>query len=104
MIPHTFTLVNRTWVVRICSHKQFKRYAKVSVDGECQAFCDPDKARIVLDRSRHTTREYLEHSFWHEFVHALKFSRGEHQDHDEVEVDGLGALIHQFLKTSEGSQ
>lgn len=37
-------------------------------------------------------------TFCHELVHALLYTTGK-TDHDEREVDQLGALLHQFLVT-----
>lgn len=40
-----------------------------------------------------------EQTFCHELIHAIKYTLGEAEDHDEKQVDLMGTMLHQFLKT-----
>lgn len=64
-------------------------------------FCDPQRSRILINKQLHTSDNDMEATFWHEFVHALKFANGEHIEHDETEVDRLGGMLHQFELTKK---
>lgn len=102
MIPRTFTLVNKRWLVRIVTTKQLQTHIdKTPVDGEedlakhMLGLCDPTVNRLFLNKDLHTEEADLEHTFWHEFVHALKYANGE-RTHDEEEVDRIAGFLHQY--------
>jgi hypothetical protein len=40
-------------------------------------------------------------TFCHELMHAIKYTLGEADDHDEKVVDLMGTMFHQFLKTAK---
>lgn len=108
MIPKSFNLLNRRWVVRITTWKKVQAHLKehhptsTSLDKPIHGLCDVDLAVIFLCKDMCLTQETLEHSYFHELVHAIKFANGE-EDHDEVEVDYLGALLHQIELTKKGA-
>lgn len=58
--------------------------------------CDPDNAVIYLNQEDCRDPAFLRHSFWHEYVHALKYANGE-TDHDEAEVDRIAGMLDQSL-------
>ncbi len=108
MIPKTFSLVNRNWLVRRVTTKQLQKHIDTHPHMEgCPSetllgLCDPKVNRIFINKDLHTSEEEMESTFWHEFVHALKFANGE-DEHDEVEVDRLGGFLHQFEGTKKPS-
>lgn len=59
--------------------------------------CDSERAVIRL-RSN-LPPDVRAQTLCHELIHAIKFTAGESQ-HDEKEVDALGNLLHQVLKTA----
>lgn len=85
-IPKQFELGGMTWSV-----EQIDDLADL---GRCLR--DAQKIHIKKNEKAQTKQQ----AFCHELVHAIKFTMGE-TDHDEKEVDILGTLIHQFLKTSK---
>ena len=87
-IPHSFDLGPRTWDVIITD----------KIDSESEAFghCDPIEATIHIEAGHPPQFERV--TFWHELVHAIKFTMGE-VEHDEKEVDALAQLLAQFDKT-----
>lgn len=107
MIYKQFQLVNRRWLVRHVTTKQLQKHLdKHPCEGEENAakdmkgLCDPEVYRIFINKDLHTTVEDKEHTFWHEFVHALKYANGE-DGHCEEEVDRLGGFLSQFEQTRE---
>ncbi len=60
--------------------------------------CDLEAATIRLRKG--LPRQMREATFFHELIHAIKFSAGETQ-HDEREVDAFGNLLHQFMVTAK---
>lgn len=109
MIPKTFKLVNRTWMVRTVTNKQLQNHLDHHWNdlaeredrvfaGDIKGLCDPAVARIFINKDRHTCLEEMEHTFWHELTHALLFANGEN-GHDEEWVDRIGGFLHQFTNT-----
>jgi hypothetical protein len=49
---------------------------------------------IVLKENM--TQQAIEATFFHELVHAIKFTMGE-TNHDEREVEAFGNLLHQMF-------
>ncbi len=109
MIPKRFTLVNRAWVVRLVTQKQLARHIRHHFPdddgdtGDLLGLCNPQAARIFINKDKHISRESMEHTYWHEYVHAMKYADGEVL-HDDAEVDRLGAILHQYAKTKTGEQ
>lgn len=86
LIPSKFTLAGTNWTVR-------------QVEGISElGLCNPETHTISLRNGM--TTQALEQTFCHELVHALMFTAG-HINHDEVFVDCMGSLLHQWLKTKE---
>lgn len=58
--------------------------------------CDPGKYEILIrsNMNEQATRA----TFFHELVHAIKFTMGE-TGHDEKEVEGFGNLLCQWYRT-----
>ena len=111
MIPRTFTLVNREWMVRVVTSKQLQRHLDHHWNQDCdkeerltakhiKGFCDPDNRRIFVNKDRHTSEADMQHTYWHEFVHAVLFANGE-SGHDEEWVDRIGGFLHQYETTKE---
>lgn len=99
--PKRFKLANRTWRVKLVTFAQLSR--KLAREGiePASGVTDPNNATIWI--AKDLDPGLVEHTFYHELVHALKYARGE-VDHDEVEVDGLGALLHQYIISRRGEQ
>lgn len=58
--------------------------------------CDPGKYEILL-RSNMNEQATIA-TFFHELVHAIKFTMGE-TSHDEKETEGFGNLLCQWYRT-----
>ena len=99
MIPETFKLAGRKWRVRLVTRKYLRRLTKKWGLPGADGLCDPNKARVYLPCD--LKGDLLEISFEHELEHAIRFTRGE-TDHDEVSVDGVAQLRHQFNKSRRG--
>ena len=54
--------------------------------------CNPMTYEIIIKENM--TPQAIEATFFHELVHAIKFTMGE-TGHDEKEVEGFGNLLHQ---------
>ena len=111
MIPKSFTLVNRKWVVRQVTEKQLQahldKHWNQDIDPEdrmsakgIKGLCDPDVRRIFINKSAHFTQEDMSHTYWHEFTHAILYANGE-SGHCEEWVDRIGGFLHQGIETSE---
>jgi len=79
--------------------KQFK-LAGVTwkvVESECTelGFTDPENAQIIINKR--LTGQSKDVTFYHELVHAIMFTMGEHQ-HDERFVEGFAQLLYQYEK------
>lgn len=94
MIPKSFTLVNRNWFVEELE----KETAEAgSMHGDCNA----EKAVIRVEYN--DNREFMEHTFYHELVHALlEASSRPSLSKKEAFVDSLAAALHQYMKTKKG--
>jgi hypothetical protein len=85
-IPKSFQLAGSTWVV------------EQVIDFENLGQTFRDECRIVLREN--LPPQVKEHTFFHELCHSIKFMMGQ-EDHDEVEVDGFAAYLHQYEKTKK---
>ena len=106
MIPKTFTLINRTWLVRLVSSKQLAKYLDDDeIDPTAlKGLCDQSRGRILINKDLHHSEEDLLHTYWHEFAHALLMATGLHTEHDEEQVDLIGAILHQYEQTKKGGK
>lgn len=109
MIPKTFTLVNRDWLVRMVTTKQLQAhldkhpcFGEEEIAKHMYGLCDRNANRIFINKDLHQSDFELEATYWHEFVHAIKYANGE-DDHDEAEVDRIAGFLHQYAITMEGS-
>lgn len=94
MIPTSFQLVNRNYKVT--------KLPKELADGlRRYGDCSKERAEIRLDTT--TLQENVEHTFYHELVHALlEASTKPKLSNKEDFVDSLGAALHQYMKTRKG--
>jgi hypothetical protein len=93
LIPKTFKLVNRTWVVKEMSKS-------ISSENKLHGDCDHARAliRVCIDHP-----ENAEHTFFHELAHAmLKVTTKPKLSSNEDFVDSLGAALHQYMQTKKG--
>jgi hypothetical protein len=86
ILPRKFQLAGVVWKV-------------VLVDMDDQGLCDFESATIYVRKSLCT--QIQEVAFFHEVVHAIKYTLGHTLPHDEVEVDGMGHLLHQFMLSAK---
>ena len=112
MIPKTFKIVNKDWMVRVVTTKQMQAHLDKHWNAECDdpsdlmfakdmlGFCDPGSSRIFINKDKHRSVEDMEHTYYHELVHALLFADG-HSDHDEMFVDRIGGYLHQVARTQK---
>jgi len=83
-IPSTFQLAGIVWTVE-------------EVPGlEDLGLTHRDSQLIQLQAG--ATKQTKEIAFFHEIVHAIKYTMGE-DDHDEIHTDALGHLLHQVITT-----
>jgi hypothetical protein len=108
VIPKTFTLVNREWMVRLVTSKQLQRHldkhpchGEEDVAKNLMGLCDRSAGRIFINKDLHHSDHEVQATYWHEFVHAMKYANGE-DDHDEAEVDRIAGYLHQYHLTLEG--
>ncbi len=86
VIPNKFTLAGADWKV-------------VYVDTLNEmGHCNPETHTVALRGGM--SKQATEQTFCHELIHALLFTAG-HTNHDEIFVDALGSLMHQWLKTAK---
>ena len=108
MIDKSFTMVNKTWLVRIVTTKQLQIHLDKHPhsDGEdarnLLGLCDPRVNRIFINKDLHTSTEEMEETYWHEFQHAFHYALGE-EEHDETIIQREGQIIHQYHKTKKGA-
>lgn len=82
-IPKSFRLAGILWTVEDCEG--------ITEMGHCAAETATIRLRKGLsDQVRAAT-------FCHELQHAIRYTLGK-DEHDEVEVDSQGNLLHQFLE------
>ena len=56
-----------------------------------------DAIRCTCNRPKNENKQIMAQTFCHELLHALFFSTGRVEDHNEVLIDGLAHSLHQFL-------
>lgn len=82
-IPKTFMLAGTRWTV--------EESTAISEMGHCSA----ETATIRLRKD--LSPQVKAATFCHELQHAIRYTLGK-DEHDEVEVDAQGNLLHQFLE------
>lgn len=85
-IPEKFTLAGSEWTVS---------YVDELID---MGLCNPSTYEIHIRAGMNEQAEVA--TFFHELVHAIKFTMGE-TGHDEKEVEGFGNLLCQWYKTRQ---
>ncbi len=92
MIPKKFSIVNRNY-----------RVEPMPAEIGEKRLGDQDRGNSLIRLNPAQTREGLEHTFYHELVHAmLDASTKPKLSANEDFVDSLGALLHQFMQTQKG--
>ena len=93
MIPKTFYLLGHEWKVEIVPKETWHH-------GDDVGFSDTGSCRIEILQS--PQYDYMEHTYFHELVHAALDYMGEDKLYrNETFIDLLAGLIHQALVTSE---
>lgn len=93
MIPKKFTLLNRTYTV---GHMPAELIEKRLGD------CTRTLGKVRLAPTVQN-RESLEHTFFHELVHAMLDSTTKPKLTDnEAFVDSLSGVLHQYMQTKKG--
>jgi len=94
VIPASFKLINRNWKV--------SKLPKEIAEGlRRYGDCSKERAEIRLDTT--SAKENVEHTFYHELVHALlEASTKPKLSNKEDFVDSLGAALHQYMTTRKG--
>ena len=86
-IPKSFELGGMVWTVELMD----------DLGDLGRSMRDVQKIQVKKNEKIQTR----EQAFCHELVHAIKFTLGDADAHDEKEVDVLGTMFHQFLKTAK---
>jgi hypothetical protein len=81
-LPTTFQLAGTTWKVVVREMTE-------------QGLCDFETATIYIRKS--LAQQVKEAAFYHELMHAIKYTLGHALPHDETEVDSMGNMLHQFI-------
>lgn len=72
-------------------------YAPPPSEPESLGATERDQAVIYINPS--FAPQIQQATFFHELLHAIQFTRGIADDHDEVEIDATANLLHQFYTT-----
>jgi len=83
-IPKSFKLAGCTWTVELVK------------DLSDMGLSNPQTYEIHIREGMNDQATVA--TFFHELVHAIKFTMGE-TDHNEKEVEGFGNLLHQWYTT-----
>lgn len=62
--------------------------------------CNRDRDRIEIDSQLGSSAKVV--TFWHEIIHAMLFSGGICENHDEIIVESLANQIVLFLQQNPG--
>lgn len=94
----TYELAGRKWKVVRGTQEQLEKICDRDMKDE-SGWCDVKTATLYVVEEG--DESYVDVTMWHEFVHSLFYSMGWHGDkeHDEVLVDALAHLLHQFERT-----
>lgn len=99
-IPKSFYLMGQKWSVEYDG--------KLFIKHEAVGLCEYEKSKITIqpdieDYPRPQSK--IEHTFWHESVHAILDAMGEDLMRDNEQfVDVFAGLLHQILTTAEYEQ
>lgn len=94
MIPKTFRLTNRKYTVERMSPEISEELKK---HGDC------DRVTGVIRLEKTNCLESLEHTFFHELVHAMLWGTTKPELSDKEDfVDSLAAQLHQYMQTHKG--
>lgn len=88
-IPNKFTLAATEWKVKIVEDLPDR-----------QGQTDNAAATILLEKN--SNKQIMAQTFLHELLHAILYSTGRLEDHDEVLVDGMSHYLHQFIEEVYG--
>ena len=107
-VPKSFQLINRRWKVKVVDTTYLLnwRLSKGEKEEDIEAvkgLCHHASATIFINKDEHTEPDDVQHTFWHEFAHALLYAQGCYS-HDETVVDLQGALLAQYFQTVRGEQ
>jgi len=74
------------------------------IDDDSSVYGDTDGGECVIRLKKGLKPETLQHTFYHELVHAMCFTLGlDKLNKDEGKVDALGGALYQYLKSKRGS-
>ncbi len=88
-IPTKFTLAATEWKVKVVDNLPDR-----------VGSTDSNSATIYLEKN--TNRQVMAQAFCHELLHAILYSTGRTDDHDELFVDGCAHYLHQFIEEVYG--
>lgn len=90
-MPKGFQLMGHEWVVRVIPAKDWK-------DDEAQGICNFSTHEILI---RKGAQSVMEHTLWHEWLHAALEAMGSEHYDKETFVDPLAGLLHQIVKSAK---
>ena len=91
VVPDEFSLAGNTWHVRYVSKKQLK-----GEDGTyAYGLCNPEDYEILIHKRLGSVKRLQ--TFIHEAAHALLFTMGYLELHDEVKVEAVSQLVYQII-------
>jgi len=95
-IPKKFMIGGKTFQVKLNNELDYEKGNEGSIDYR--------KCEVELQSSKGImTEDAMKHTFWHEVVHGILDSMGEHiQSNDEKYVDTFALLLHQVIESSNG--
>ena len=85
-IPRTFPLAGNTWTVRYKKKQELK--------GDYGA-CLEDKNEVWIQRGLKADKRTQ--TFIHELLHAIHYTMGQLDDHDEKGIEAMSQLLYQAL-------
>lgn len=97
-IPRSFQLAGHTFQVRRASPRRMRKLA----GGPAYGLFKSDELCLYVTTSggNRIHESVIMQTFWHEFFHALYWTLGRGDMHDNEElVDQCGAMLHQALST-----
>lgn len=89
-IPKAFFLAGTKWTVEEVNN--------LSACGETHM------NNAVIKLRKELAPQVKEQTFLHELMHAIYYTRGDTNDHDEKDVDSIAHFLHQYLVQVYGNQ